>query len=140
MAIQGPIPVTFDHVFPYGCYAVGEVEKVKDFDASTSGREVQARDKQTGEPVWQIPVMDADPAVKAASKTVAVKLISPVQPVPPPAVAGLPFTPVEFEHMTVTPYVNQQGRLAYSIKARDMHAPRSAAKHGTQPTSKEVTG
>ncbi|MGP4101791.1 plasmid replication, integration and excision activator [Nonomuraea sp. KM90] len=125
MAMQGPIPVTFAQVFPHGCYSVGEVEPVKDFEASTNGRFVQARDKQTGEPVWQIPVMDADPTLKAAQKTVAVKILAPVQPVAPAPVAGLPFTPVEFDGMTVTPYVNGSGRLAYSIKARQMLAPRT---------------
>ncbi|MFG1962476.1 plasmid replication, integration and excision activator [Nonomuraea sp. NPDC049028] len=128
MALQGPIPVTFDMVFPHGCYIVGEVEPVKDFDASTNGRFVQARDKQTGELVWQVTVMDADPSLKAAQKTVAVKILSPVQPVPPAPMPGLPFTPVDFDHMAVTPYVNQAGRLAYSIKVREMRAPRPAAK------------
>ncbi|MEU8268828.1 plasmid replication, integration and excision activator [Sphaerisporangium sp. NPDC049002] len=128
MALQGPIPVTFTQVFPYGCYAVGEVEQVKDFEASTNGRFVQARDKQSGELVWQIAVMDADPQVKPAQKTVAVKIIAPVQPVAPAPVAGVPFTPVEFEHLAVTPYVNGSGRLAYSIKAREIRAPRAAGK------------
>nr|BFE84227.1 hypothetical protein GCM10020093_068280 [Planobispora longispora] len=84
MALQGPIPITFEQVFPHGCYVVGEVEQVKDFDASTNGRTVYAKDKTTGELVWQVPVMDADPALKAGQKTVAVKILSPVQPVPPP--------------------------------------------------------
>ncbi|MEV5555820.1 plasmid replication, integration and excision activator [Nonomuraea wenchangensis] len=136
MAIQGPIPVTFAQVFPHGCYSVGEVEPVKDFEASTNGRFVQARDKQTGELVWQIPVMDADPSLKAAQKTVAVKILSPTQPVAPAPVAGLPFTPVEFDGMTVTPYVNGSGRLAYSIKARQMLAPRTNVKSANN--SKEV--
>ncbi|MGW0192083.1 plasmid replication, integration and excision activator [Nonomuraea sp. NPDC003201] len=131
MALQGPIPISFDQMFPAGCYAVGEVEPVRDFDASTKAREVQARDKHTNEPVWQIAVMDADPTVKASQKTVSVKILSPVQPVPPAPMAGLPFTPVEFDGMTVTPYVNQQGRLAYSIKAREMRAPRTASKHSS---------
>ncbi|TDD24588.1 plasmid replication, integration and excision activator [Nonomuraea diastatica] len=128
MALQGPIPVTFDMVFPHGCYIVGEVEPVKDFDASTNGRFVQSRDKQSGELVWQVSVMDADPSLKAAQKTVSVKILNPVQPVAPAPMAGLPFTPVEFDHMTVTPYVNQAGRLAYSIKVREMRAPRPAGK------------
>ncbi|MEO3875701.1 plasmid replication, integration and excision activator [Nonomuraea sp. B12E4] len=128
MALQGPIPVTFAQVFPHGCYTVGEVEPVKDFEASTNGRFVQARDKQTSELVWQIPVMDADPSLKAAQKTVAVKILSPTQPVAPAPVAGLPFTPVEFDGLTVTPYVNGSGRLAYSIKARQMLAPRTNVK------------
>jgi hypothetical protein len=72
--------------------------------------------------------MDADPTLKAAQKTVSVKILSPVQPVPPAPMAGLPFTPVEFDHMTATPYVNQAGRLAYSIKVREMRAPRPTGK------------
>ncbi|GLW10316.1 hypothetical protein Misp01_54440 [Microtetraspora sp. NBRC 13810] len=137
MAIQGPIPVTFGQVFPHGCFAVGDVEPVKDFEASTNGRFVQARDKQTGELVWQIPVMDADPTLKAAQKTVSVKLLGAVQPVPPAPVAGVPFVPVEFDGLTITPYVNGAGRLAYSIKARQILAPRTNTST-TKTTSKEA--
>ncbi|MFF5206621.1 plasmid replication, integration and excision activator [Streptosporangium sp. NPDC000396] len=140
MAIQGPIAIGFDQVFPHGCYVVGEVEPVKDFDASTNGRFVQARDKTAGEPVWQIAVMDADPTVKAAQKTVAVKILSPVQPVPPASLPDSPFVPVEFDGMTATPYVGQNtGRLAWSIRARAMRAPRAAAAPAKQaPAGKEV--
>ena len=105
-----------------GADVVGEVEPVKDFDASSNGRFVQARDKQTGELVWQVAVMDGDPTLKPAQKTVAVKILAPVQPVPPQPMPGLPFTPVAFDGITVTPYVNATGRLAYSIKVREMHA------------------
>ncbi|MBB6350298.1 hypothetical protein FHU36_006870 [Nonomuraea muscovyensis] len=139
MALQGPIPVTFAMVFPHGCYVVGEVEPVKDFDASAGGRFVQARDKQTGELVWQVAVMDGDPTLKPAQKTVAVKILAPVQPVPPAPMPGLPFTPVEFDGLTVTPYVNAAGRLAYSIKVREMHAPRTTAPT-TQTASKAPAG
>ncbi|MBB2908764.1 hypothetical protein FHS43_000010 [Streptosporangium becharense] len=126
MAIHGPIPVTFEQVFPHGCYIVGEIEQVKDFDASSGGRTVFAKDKTTGELIWQVAVMDADPNVKAGQKTVSVKLLSPVQPVVPPALPGLPFVPVEFDGMTVTPYVAQNtGRLAYSIRATALRAPRT---------------
>ncbi|MEV8635600.1 plasmid replication, integration and excision activator [Streptosporangium sp. NPDC051023] len=134
MALQGPIPVAFDMVFPHGCYVVGDVEPVKDFDASTNGRFVQSRDKNTGDPVWQVAVMDADPTVKAGQKTIAVKILSTVQPVPPAPLPDSPFTPVEFDNVTVTPYVNGAGRLAYSIKVRAMRAPRRTtipAKHAT---------
>lgn len=30
---------------------------------------------------------------------------------------GMPFVPVEFAGLTVTPYVNQAGRLSYSLRA-----------------------
>ncbi|WP_433348319.1 plasmid replication, integration and excision activator [Microtetraspora malaysiensis] len=133
MSLQGPIPVTFDMVFPHGCYVVGEVEPVKDFDASTNGRFVQARDKQTGEPVWQVAVMDADPTLKPAQKTVAVKILSAVQPIPPAPVAGVPFTPVEFDGVSVTPYVNSNtNRLAYSIRVREMRPVRTGKTGGKE--------
>ncbi|GLX96766.1 plasmid replication, integration and excision activator [Herbidospora sp. NBRC 101105] len=130
MALKGPISVTFAQVFPHGCYVVGEVEPVKDFDASTNGRFVQTRDKQSGELVWQVPVLDADPEVKPAQKTVSVKILAPVQPVPPAPMPGLPITPVEFDGIAVTPYVNGSGRLAWSIKVREMHTPRPMGASG----------
>ena len=126
MALQGPIPVTFGMVFPHGCFVVGAVEPVKDFDASTNGRFVQSRDKQSGELIWQVAVMDADPTLKPAQKTLAVKILAPVQPVPPAPMPGLPFVPVEFDGMTATPYVNASGRMAWSIRVREMRAPRTA--------------
>ncbi|MGW4421943.1 plasmid replication, integration and excision activator [Streptosporangium sp. NPDC004631] len=139
MAIQGPISIGFDQVFPHGCYLVGEVQQVKDFDASTNGRTVYAKDKTTGLPVWQVSVVDADPEAKASQKSVTVKILTEVQPVPPPPLPGLPFTPVEFDAMTVTPYVGQDsGRLAYSLRARAMRAPRTVAtstKHTTTSAS-----
>ncbi|WP_433417536.1 plasmid replication, integration and excision activator [Microtetraspora malaysiensis] len=133
MALQGPIPVTFDMVFPHGCYVVGEVEAVKDFDASTNGRFVQARDKQTRELVWQVAVMDADPTLKPSQKTVAVKILAAVQPIPPAAVPGVPFTPVEFDGVSVTPYVNSNtNRLAYSIRVREMRGVRAGKAAGAK--------
>ncbi|WP_346349035.1 plasmid replication, integration and excision activator [Rhizohabitans arisaemae] len=113
----------------------GEVTPVLDFEASTPAKPVPSRDKETGEPVWSVPVLDADPAAKAAGKSLAVKISSPVQPVVPEipaqmAALGLPFTPVVFEGMTVTPYVNGQGRLAYSFRASGM---RGVAAAGSSP-------
>ena len=46
-----------------------------------------------------------------------------VQPVLPAPAGGVPFVPVEFTGLTVTPYVNQAGRLAYSLKATGIRAP-----------------
>ena len=74
-----------------------------------------------------IEVIDADPA--ARDKTVKVKVAAPAQPVLPPAQPGLPFIPVEFAGLTVTPYVNQAGRLAYSLKAAGVRPP-SAGPRG----------
>jgi len=115
MALQGPIPVAFSHLFPQGAYAAGGVEPVRDFDASKGDRFVQAKDRENGLPVWMVEVIDANPG--ARTKTARVKIASADQPVLPPPGAGMPFVPVEFTGLAVIPYVNQAGRLAYSIKA-----------------------
>ena len=121
MALQGPIPVDFGLVFPAGVYAAGGFEAVRDFDASTNGRFVQSKDKASGLPLWQVEVIDADR--DARTRTVKVKVAAQVQPVLPNGPAGVPFVPVEFTGLTVTPYVNQAGRLAYSLKASGVRSP-----------------
>jgi hypothetical protein len=120
MAVQGPIPVEFGSVFPRGVFAAGGFEPVRDFEASKSGRFVQSKDKATGLPLWVVDVIDGDP--QARDKTARVKVAAPDQPVLPPAHPGMPFVPVEFAGLTVTPYVNQAGRLAYSLKATGVRA------------------
>ena len=118
MALQQPgIPVSFDFAFPAGAYAES-VEPVRDFEASKgASNQVQARDKRSGQLVWVVNVYDPDPNAKGPAKSVKVVLLDERQPVPPPALDGLPFRPVEFDGMTVTPYVNDKGRLAYSFRA-----------------------
>jgi hypothetical protein len=125
MAIQGPIPLEFGVAFPDGVYAAGAFEPVRDFDRSQGDRFVQQLDKGTGQPLWAVEVIDADPQARA--RTVKIKVISSHQPVLPPAASGAPFVPVEFTGLTVTPYVNQAGRLAYSVKATGV---RAAGRHG----------
>jgi hypothetical protein len=130
MALQGPIPVEFGMVFPDGAYAAGAIEMVRDFDRSTADRVVQQTDKDTGLPLWVVEVIDAQE--KTRQRTVKVKVAAQVQPVLPPPVAGAPFTAVEFDGLTVTPYVDAsrcQGkgkcaaRQAYSLKATGVRAP-----------------
>ena len=121
MALQGQIPIEFGMVFPAGAYAAGGIEMVRDFDRSSGDRVVQQVDKYSGLPLWVVEVIDADPQARA--KTARVKIASPVQPTLPAPLAGSPFTPVEFSGLTVTPYVNQAGRLAYSLKAAGVRSP-----------------
>ncbi|HEY1698653.1 MAG TPA: plasmid replication, integration and excision activator [Trebonia sp.] len=130
MALQGPIPIEFGMVFPDGVYAAGGFEPVRDFDASSNGRFVQSKDKNTGLPLWQVEVIDAEK--DARNRTVKVKVGAQVQPVLPNSTAGVPFTPVEFTGLTVTPYVNQSGKLAYSLKATGVQAPGRASGRPTQ--------
>ena len=71
MAIKGAIPMGHDDVFPYGCFGVGEVQAMRDFDRSTKDQAVQAVDRDTGVLVWTVDVVDADP--EARERTVRVQ-------------------------------------------------------------------
>ncbi len=118
MALSRHIPITNELVFPAGAYAVGGVEQVVDFEASTREQRVQAHDRDSGLPTWAISVFDADPEARA--KVVRVKISSRIPPVLPQAAAGSPFPAVAFEGLTATPYVDTSGsrpRLAYSFRA-----------------------
>jgi hypothetical protein len=125
MAMLSAIPVAFGFVFPHGAYIKGGVEPVRDFDRSQGDRFVQGTDKSSGVRLWQVEVIDADPASRGSVK---VKIVAEVQPVLPAAPGGLPFVPVEFEALTVTPYVNNNGRLAYSFKASGMHPSKTGGR------------
>jgi hypothetical protein len=127
MAMVTPLPVNFDQVFPEGAFVTGDVEPVRDFDAKGS-MPVQKKDKATGLPMWQVSVHDADSSSRGAAKAVKVVVLDERQPVPPHPLDGLPFRPVEFDGLTVTPYVAEgagRPRVAYSIRARAMRTPAS---------------
>ncbi|WP_224387528.1 hypothetical protein [Pseudonocardia sp. ICBG1293] len=69
-------------------------------------------------------VLDADPEARRSEKTVVVKIA-----------AGLPFRPVEFDELTVTPYVQETGgrpRVAYSFRAAGMRAPGPQRGHASK--------
>lgn len=135
MAIRGPIPVRVEDVFPAGAFAM-KVEPAADFEASKGGNRVQARDKNTGFPLWTVAVTDPDP--EARDSSVKVKIAAQVQPVLPDPVPGLPFRPVEFEGLTVTPYVNgSSGRLAYSLRATGLRPATTGSGSGSgKPSGK----
>ncbi len=138
MALTSRFKITMLDVFPHGAYLVSEVEPVRDFDKSSAGRPVQAVDKESGLPVWAVSVLDADPDARRGDKTVTVKIAAPHQPIPPDAAPGVPFRPVEFDGLTVTPYVNESGgrpRVAYSLRASGMRAPLvgGSARHAPRP-------
>lgn len=98
----------------------------------TRENRVQQRDRDTGEPVWVVDVMDFDP--EARERTFKVKITAPVQPVPPDAIEGLPVRPVVLEGLMVTPYLKEVGngrsRIAYSLRATGMSAPRGVRVQG----------
>ena len=130
MAISGAIKVDCAEVFPHGLGVVGEVTPLADFNASTKDNRVQAKDKDTGLPMWSVDVLDFDP--QAREKTYRVKVASPVQPVPPDAVGGVPVRPVVLEGLTVTPYIAEgsRPRIAYSLRCTALAAPGRRADAG----------
>jgi len=138
VALQGPIPVEFSHVYPHGAFAAGVIEPVRDFDASRPDRFVQAKDRESGLPLWAVDVIDADPTARV--KTARVKIAASVQPVLPPASATMPFLPVELTGLAVIPYVNPGGRLAYSLKAAGITPVRSprGAHEGRGPAGQNA--
>lgn len=99
------------------------IAEAQDFNEATRQR-TPAKDKVTGERVWQCRVMDMDPELGSRSREVSIKILSNVQPVSPVG----PFQQVEFENLTVTPYVGSNGRLAYSFRATGMVAPKTLAE------------
>ncbi|MBV2362257.1 plasmid replication, integration and excision activator [Streptomonospora nanhaiensis] len=128
MAIQGALPIDFGTVFPYGAFALG-VEPVTDFETKRP-----QLDKATGLPLWAVDVIDADPEARGKAKSVKVKVAAEHCPVLPEEVPGLPFRPVEFEAMSVMPYVDDSGRrprVAYSLRARGVKTPSSAGARKT---------
>ena len=129
MAIAGAIKVDCAEVFPHGLGVVGEVTPLADFNASTKDNRVQATDKDTGLPMWSVDVLDFDP--QAREKTYRVKVASPVQPVPPDAVGGVPVRPVVLEGLTVTPYIAEgsRPRIAYSLRCTGLAAPGRRAEN-----------
>lgn len=126
MSVQGPFRVSCGEVFPHGVGVVGAVTALADFDKSTKESKVQQLDRESGERVWTVDVMDFDP--EARERTFKVKIVAPVQPVPPDQVEGVPVRPVLLEGLTVTPYLKDIGngrqKIAYSLRASGLASPR----------------
>jgi hypothetical protein len=122
-------------VFPDGCVLLpGSLAEVKDFEVSG---QPQAVDKVTGLRVWQVRVHDNDHSVpENRSREVVVKLLADK----PPAVPGHgEFVPVEFDGLTLTPYVDSsrcagQGRCrarsAFSLRATGIKPARPMPQAG----------
>ncbi len=131
MAVQTRLSVSMDEVFPSGAFMVGPPEASEDFDLKQAGnQDPQQRDKVSGKRVWNVRVVDADPEARRGQAEVTVKVSADHSPVPPDALPGLPFRPVEFDGLTVTPYVDTnraRPRLAYSIRATGLKTPAKPA-------------
>jgi len=119
-------PVSMADVFSHGCHLVPDsIAEAMDYDEETRRRS-PAVDKLTSKPVFQVRVVDLDPDLAGRSREVVVKVIADRMPVPP---TRTPFEAVEFENLTVTPYVvDATKRLAYSLRATGIKAARPVNK------------
>ena len=127
MAIHGAMKISHEDVFPAGAYLLGEVEAVEDLTLKQAGLDdCQQRDKATGLRLWAVRVVDVDPHGRRGQAEVVVRVAAEVQPVPPEPTTALPFRPVVFEGLTVTPWLDDRGfraKIAYSFRATGMRAP-----------------
>ncbi len=138
MAIKRRLRVSMEDVFPHGAFLTTDgADPVRDFDRSSKDKFVQQHDTVTGLPLWEVGVHDPDPEARKTERSVTVKIAAEVQPVPPEALPGLPFRPVEFEGLELTPYIDTKactgpqdgrphrcrGRVAFGLRATGMHAP-----------------
>jgi len=138
MAVQGPFKANFGELFPHGAFGIS-ADALNDFDKVQAGVEdPQQRDKDTGERIWVVRVIDNDP--EARSNELKVKVVAPVMPVLPEPIAGTNFRPVEFEGLTVTPWVEEtkmgRTRVAYSLKATGVREPRSQSTNSQSKSTR----
>jgi len=125
MSVPKWLKVSHHQVFPHRAFVVSEVTAVIDYERSTKENKVQATDRESGHPLWQVEVLDGDPAASKRARTLTVKFATPAQPECPPNASGMPFTPVVFEDLSVLPYVDrsaESGRIAWSFRASGMTA------------------
>ncbi len=106
----------FDEWFPQGLFLVGEITQVTEYQSQEDrarNRPVRPRlDEATGLPLFRGTF--ADPAAeKERDKSITVEFACAHQPVPPEAVAGLPFRPVMLEGMTVAPRAEASGQAKW---------------------------
>jgi len=126
MSIPKWLQLGHDQVFALGAFLVSDVTPMIDFERSSGDNRVQATDRDSGAPMWQVEALDGDPAAPKRSRTVKVKFASTTQPIPPTNTSGTPFTPVVFEGLTALPYIERSGdfsRIAWSFRASGMTAP-----------------
>jgi hypothetical protein len=144
MAMQKRIKVQHGDVFPQGAFLKGSIEPVADFNAEprADGSRPQSYDKETGLPVWQATVLDADEEAGKKDTAISVKFVAKVQPVPPENKTPFPWTPVEFKGLTALAWIDDNGprpRVAWSFRAEEMVAPSHGADAGKQSAAGGAT-
>jgi hypothetical protein len=142
------LSVDFDEWFPQGLYLVGEITPVTEYQSpedKARNRPMRPRiDEVSGLPLFRGTFADPS-AEKDREKSVTVEFACAHQPVPPEAVAGVPFRPVVLEGMTVQPRAEASGQakwITWVIRATGMTTPGSTAAGVTtasKPASSKPT-
>lgn len=134
------LKVDFDEWFPEGLYLVGEIQAVTEYQSTEDrarNRPVRPRvDELSGLPLFRGTFADPS-AEKDREKSVTVEFACAHQPVPPPAVPGMPFRPVVLEGMTVTPRAEASGQakwITWVIRAVGMSTPAGMTATSTPPS------
>jgi hypothetical protein len=134
----------FDEWFPQGLYLVGEIQPVTEYQSPEDrarNRSVRPRtDEVTGLPLYRGTFADPS-AEKDREKSVTVEFACAYQPVPPEAVAGMPFRPVVLEGVTVQPRAEASGQakwITWVIRATGMTTPSTTA--GATTSGKTASG
>jgi hypothetical protein len=116
----------FEYAFRFGALLRGVAPAV-DFDKRGKVDDDQARDKDTGERIWTVTLLDLDPdAARFGRDLVKVKLIAATEPeTPASTVPGYP-PAVELDGLVLVPWVDDsrckggatcRARLSYSMRA-----------------------
>ncbi len=120
--------IPFDELYPEGLYLVGEIQPVTEYQSQEDkarNRPVRPRtDEVTGLPLFRGTFADPS-AEKDRDKSVQIEFAAKVQPVPPPAVPGIPFRPVVLEGLTVQPRAEASGQakwITWTVRATGMRA------------------
>lgn len=111
--------VSTEQVFPDGCYLVPDSIRL-------------ASAKPTGQQVYECRVVDRNPALKDRAHETVVKILANQEP----SQASMPrFGRVEFEDLTITPYVPDRDpmQIRYSLRATGLHP--AAAPTGREPAT-----
>jgi hypothetical protein len=139
------LPADFDEWFPQGLYLVGEIQAVTEYQSPEDrarNRPLRPRvDEVSGLPLFRGTFADPS-ADKDREKSVTVEFACAHQPVPPPAVPGVPFRPVVLEGMTVAPRAEASGQakwITWVIRSTGMAAPGAGSgATGPAPGGKSV--
>jgi hypothetical protein len=129
--------VNIEEVFPKKVFILGGLPSPEfSDDRHTPKRQEQGKD--THQLVRTVRALDGNEEAARFRAEITVKITASQQPVLAQKTLGFPYFPAEFDGLTITPYVNAMGRVAYSFWATGMRAPTGATSPGTDTTARNA--